>query len=456
MNSSKKILVIEDEPAVAITVTAALEAEGYLVAEASSAEQALERLAVENFPVVLTDIFLEQQTGLDVLHRARALDPACAVILMTGKGSLETVIEATRGGAFEYLSKPFSVDRLLESVRGAFRAAEDHRAGQVATLPGSQGPVIGKSPAMVEVYKFIARIADTDVTVLLCGETGTGKELVARLIHQNGPRARARLVVVDCGALPATLLESELFGAVRGAYTGADRDRPGLLEAAPGGSVFLDEIGEIEPAFQLRLLRFLQDKEVRPVGATASRTVDVRVLAATNQDLRSLVAQGRFREDLWYRLNVVALHLPPLRERREDIPPLAEHFLHEFAGMYGHQMRLDKSALRLLAEYSWPGNVRQLRHVLEKLVILSPGPVLEVPALRAALETYGSASAPSPTGASDRSLWADLDTLEEEHIRKVLQATGGNKSRAAAILGIERKTLYRKLERMQSGPQRAP
>ena len=456
MNSSKKILIIEDEPAVVTTVTAALEAEGYSVAEASSAEQALERLAVESFPVVLTDIFLEQQTGLDVLHRARALDPTCAVILMTGKGSLETVIEATRGGAFEYLSKPFSVDRLLESVRGAFRAAEDHRAGQVATLPGGEGPVIGKSPAMVEVYKFVARIADTDVTVLLCGETGTGKELVARLIHQNGPRARARLVVVDCAALPATLLESELFGAVRGAYTGADRDRPGLLEAAPGGSVFLDEIGEIEPAFQLRMLRFLQDKEVRPVGATVSRLVDVRVLAATNQDLRSLVAQGRFREDLWYRLNVAVLHLPPLRERREDIPLLAERFLHEFAGMYGHQMRLDNSALRLLGEYSWPGNVRQLRHVLEKLVILTPGPVLEVPALRAALEADAPAGAPSPTGASDRALWGDLDTLEEEHIRRVLQATGGNKSRAAAILGIERKTLYRKLERMQSGLQRAP
>ena len=455
MNSSKKILIIEDEPAVVTTVTAALEAEGYSVAEASSAEQALERLAVENFPVVLTDIFLEQKTGLDVLHRARALDPACAVILMTGKGSLETVIEATRGGAFEYLSKPFSVERLLESVRGAFRAAEDHRAGQVATLPGGEGPVIGKSPAMVEVYKFVARIADTDVTVLLCGETGTGKELVARLIHQNGPRARARLVVVDCAALPATLLESELFGAVRGAYTGADRDRPGLLEAAPGGSVFLDEIGEIEPAFQLRMLRFLQDKEVRPVGATVSRLVDVRVLAATNQDLRSLVAQGRFREGLWYRLNVAVLHLPPLRERREDIPLLAERFLHEFAGMYGHRMRLDNSALRLLAEYSWPGNVRQLRHVLEKLVILTPGPVLEVSALRAALESYGSAGASAPAGAGGRSLWGDLDTLEEEHIRKVLQATGGNKSRAAAILGIERKTLYRKLERMQSGPQRA-
>ena len=334
MASGKKILVVEDDPAVATTLTAALEAEGYSVADASSAEQALERLPVEDFPVVVTDIFLGQKTGLDVLYRARALNPGCAVILITGKGSLETVIEATRGGAFEYLSKPFPMDRLLESVRSAFRAAEDHQTGQAAALTPSQGPVVGKAPPMIEVYKFIARVADTDAGVLLCGETGTGKELVARLIHQNGPRAGARFVVVDCGALPATRLESELFGAVRGAYTGADRDRPGLLEAAPGGSVFLDEIGEIEPAFQLRLLRFLQDKEVRPVGATASRRVDVRVLAATNQDLPSLVAQGRFREDLWYRLNVAVLHLPPLRERREDISLLAEHFLQEFARVW--------------------------------------------------------------------------------------------------------------------------
>ena len=453
MSGRKKILLIEDEPAVATTVSAALEAEGYSVAEASSAERALERLAIEDFLVVLTDIFLEQKSGLDVLHRARALNPTCAVILMTGKGSLETVIEATRGGAFDYLSKPFSMDRLLESVRGAFRAAEDHQAEHATTLTASQGPVVGKSPAMVEVYKFIAKVADTDVTVLLCGETGTGKELVARLIHHNGPRAKSRFMVVDCAALPATLLESELFGAVRGAYTGADRDRPGLLEAAGGGSVFLDEIGEIEPAFQLRLLRFLQDKEVRPVGATASRPVDVRVLAATNKDLRSLIAQGRFREDLWYRVNVAVLHIPPLRERREDIPLLAENFLQEFAGVYGRLIRLDSSALRLLTEYFWPGNVRQLQHVLEKLVILMPGPVVQGQALRAALETYEPADVQAAGGPTGRSRLSDLDALEEEHIRRVLQATGGNKTRAAAILGIERKTLYRKLERIQPGPQ---
>lgn len=454
MGSAKKILVIEDDPAVATTVAAALEAEGYSVVEAYSAEQAMERLGVEDFPVVLTDIFLEQKTGLDVLHRARALNPACAVILMTGKGSLETVMEATRGGAFEYLSKPFSIDRLLETVRSAFQAAEEQPAAPATLSAEGEGLLVGRSPGMVEVYKFISRVTATDVTVLLCGETGTGKELVARLIHQNGPRAQTRFVVVDCAALPATLLESELFGAVRGAYTGADRDRPGLLEAAVGGTVFLDEIGEIEPAFQLRLLRFLQEKEIRPVGATASRKVDVRVVAATNKDLRPLVAQGWFREDLWYRLNVAALQIPPLRERREDILPLAEHFLREFAALYGRQITLHSAAQRLLAEYSWPGNARQLRHVLERLVILTPGTVVEAAALAAVLETYGAAGHESPAGGTASRL-SDLNALEEEHIRKVLQATGGNKSRAAAILGIERKTLYRKLERMQSGGQRS-
>jgi DNA-binding NtrC family response regulator len=448
MDTPKKILVVEDDPAVVITVTAALEAEGYTVAEAHSAERAMERLEGEDFPVVLTDIYMERKTGLDVLHRARALNPNCSVIVMTGKGSLETVIESTRGGAFEYLSKPFSVERLLETVRGALRAALAPEPEPAPADDAIRGPMIGNSPAMIEVYKFVSRLAPTDATVLLCGETGTGKELVAKLIHQNGPRARARLVVVDCAALKDTLVETELFGAVRGAYTGADRDRTGLLEVAAGGTVFLDEIGEIDTPIQLRLLRFLEEKEIRPVGSTASRKVDVRVIAASNKELGSLVGKGLFREDLWYRLNVASLEIPPLRQRREDIPQLVEHFLREFSKAHGRPVRLENGALRLLLEHSWPGNVRQLRHVLEKLVILTPGGVVDAGAVRAALDAYvlaGAAGAPP----SSKSL-TDLSALEEEHIRKVLEATAGNKSRAAAILGIERKTLYRKLERMEA------
>jgi DNA-binding NtrC family response regulator len=448
MDTAKKILIVEDDPAVVITLTAALEAEGYTVAEAHSAEQAMERLDGEDFPVVLTDIYMERKTGLDVLHRARALNPNCSVIVMTGKGSLETVIESTRGGAFEYLSKPFSVERLMETVRSALRAALAPEPEPAPADDTIRGPMIGNSPAMIEVYKFISRLAPTEATVLLCGETGTGKELVAKLIHQNGPRARARLVVIDCAALKDTLVETELFGAVRGAYTGADRDRAGLLEVAAGGTVFLDEIGEIDTPIQLRLLRFLEEKEIRPVGSTASRKVDVRVIAASNKELGALVGKGVFREDLWYRLNVASLEIPPLRRRREDIPQLVEHFLREFTKAYGRPVRLENGALRLLLEHSWPGNVRQLRHVLEKLVILTPGGVVDAGAVRAALDAYvlaGAAGAPP----SSKSL-TDLSALEEEHIRKVLEATAGNKSRAAAILGIERKTLYRKLERMEA------
>ena len=448
MDTAKKILIVEDDPAVVITLTAALEAEGYTVAEAHSAEQAMERLDGEDFPVVLTDIYMERKTGLDVLHRARALNPSCSVILMTGKGSLETVIESTRGGAFEYLSKPFSVERLLETVRGALRAALAPEPEPAPADDTIRGPMIGNSPAMIEVYKFISRLAPTEATVLLCGETGTGKELVAKLIHQNGPRARARLVVIDCAALKDTLVETELFGAVRGAYTGADRDRSGLLEVAAGGTVFLDEIGEIDTPIQLRLLRFLEEKEIRPVGSTASRKVDVRVIAASNKELGALVGKGVFREDLWYRLNVASLEIPPLRRRREDIPRLVEHFLREFTKAYGRPVRLENGALRLLLEHSWPGNVRQLRHVLEKLVILTPGSVVDAGAVRAAVEAYAATTA-AGAPPSSRSL-TDLSALEEEHIRKVLEATAGNKSRAAAILGIERKTLYRKLERMEA------
>jgi DNA-binding NtrC family response regulator len=448
MDTAKKILIVEDDPAVVITLTAALEAEGYTVAEAHSAEQAMERLDGEDFPVVLTDIYMERKTGLDVLHRARALNPSCSVIVMTGKGSLETVIESTRGGAFEYLSKPFSVERLLETVRGALRAALAPEPEPAPADDTIRGPMIGNSPAMIEVYKFVSRLAPTEATVLLCGETGTGKELVAKLIHQNGPRARARLVVIDCAALKDTLVETELFGAVRGAYTGADRDRSGLLEVAAGGTVFLDEIGEIDTPIQLRLLRFLEEKEIRPVGSTASRKVDVRVIAASNKELGVLVGKGLFREDLWYRLNVASLEIPPLRRRREDIPQLVEHFLREFTKAYGRPVRLENGALRLLLEHSWPGNVRQLRHVLEKLVILTPGGVVDAGAVGAALDAYVLAGAAS-AAPSSKSL-TDLSALEEEHIRKVLEATAGNKSRAAAILGIERKTLYRKLERMEA------
>ena len=299
---------------------------------------------------------------------------------------------------------------------------------------------------MVEAFKFISRVAATDSTVFLQGETGTGKELVARLIHENGPRRDNRLVVVDCGALPGTLLESELFGAVRGAYTGADRDRVGLLESAEGGTVFLDEIGEIDLAFQLRLLRFLQEREVRPVGSSASRKVDARVIAASNRDLRRLVAEKKFREDLWYRLQVSSFQLAPLRERTEDLPLLVEHFLEVSRQRFGRALELSADAIERALRYAWPGNVRQLQNVLERLAILHNGPVVSA---RAFEETLAALD-PAEKDPSSSSGGGSLAATEEEHIRRVLEATHGNKTRAAELLGIERKTLYRKLERMRS------
>jgi transcriptional regulator with PAS, ATPase and Fis domain len=291
---------------------------------------------------------------------------------------------------------------------------------------------------MVEIYKTISLVAPTNATVLIEGETGTGKEMIARMIHNNSLRAQQAFVPVDCGAIAPTLIESELFGAVKGAYTGADRDRMGVFEAANNGTVFLDEIGDLELGFQLSLLRFLQEKEIRPLGSARGRKVDVRVIAATNRDLQKMVEDGKFREDLWYRLNVVRVLLPPLVDRRGDVPLLAHYFLKKYNERYGQQARLSTSGLAVLENYSWPGNVRQLQHMMERLAILSPQGKIDETAVREAIELTEPRDNPSDS----------LADTEAEQIRRVLAATGGNKSRAAKILGIERKTLYRKLERM--------
>jgi DNA-binding NtrC family response regulator len=364
------------------------------------------------------------------------------VILITGKGSLDTVLEATRGGAFDYLAKPFPLEKLAEAVRNAAAAWREKDAAIDVRRPAAPG-LIGNSAAMVEVYKFISRVADADSTVLLEGESGTGKEQVARMIHQKGARGSKRFVVVDCGAIPASLLEAELFGTLRGAYTGAEKDRTGLLESADGGTVFLDEIGEMDLPFQQRLLRFLQEREVRPLGASESRKVDVRVVAATNRDLRRMVGEQKFREDLWYRLQVTNLRLAPLRERQADIPELIEHFLRVFRQCLGRRISLSEEALAAAVSYRWPGNVRQLQNVLERLAILSSAPAVSKEMFEEAVKALDPGEA-SGAGTSER-----LSAVEREHIRQVLEATHGNKTRAAEILGIERKTLYRKLERMQ-------
>jgi DNA-binding NtrC family response regulator len=435
----QKVLLVEDDQAVRTTLVTCLELEGYQVDAVASTREAIARLSEQAYPIVISDIYLDERTGIDVLKSARRHNPNCAVILMTGRGSMETVMAATEGGAFDYLAKPFEMSRMVDTVKRAEQsllAPGDDEAEPVDDLPATE--MIGSSPKMVEIYKTISRVAPTDATVLIEGETGTGKELVARMIHRNSRRAQQAFVPVDCGAIAPSLLESELFGTLKGAYTGADRDRMGVFEAAHNGTVFLDEIGDIDLGFQLKLLRFLQEREVRPLGSARSKKVDVRVIAATNRDVQKLVEEGKFREDLWYRLNVVRILVPPLCERPTDIPLLAHFFLKRYNERYHLETRLTDSGLKTLQEFSWPGNIRQLQHMMERLTILAPGGRIDAEAVREAIEQMDSRDGTGDT----------LAEAEAEQIRRVMAATGGNKSRAAKILGIERKTLYRKLERM--------
>lgn len=435
----QRLLVVEDDNSVRTTIVTFLELEGYEVDAVASTREALERLRDDSYPIVISDIYLDERTGLDVLDTARRKDPGCAVILMTARGSMETVMAATKGGAFDYIAKPFELTRMLDTVKRAEAAISGDQSedeAEIDDLPESE--MIGSSPGMIEIYKMLSLVAPTDATVLLEGETGTGKELIARMIHRNSPRAHHSFVPVDCGAITPGLLESELFGALKGAYTGADRDRIGVFESANHGTVLLDEIGDVDLNFQLKLLRFMQEREIRPLGASRARPVDVRVIAATNRDMQKMVEAGKFREDLWFRVNVVRILVPPLCERTGDVPLLAHYFLKKYNERYGQQAILTESGLKVLEAYSWPGNIRQLQHTIERLTILAPKGRIDEGAVKVAIELM------DPREHVSESL---ADT-EAEQVRRVLAAAGGNKSRAAKILGIERKTLYRKLERM--------
>ncbi len=432
----QKLLLVEDDQALQFTILTALEEKGYTVDAVSTTGEAMERLSDTSYPIVISDIYIDEGTGLDVLKAAKRKDPECSVILMTGRGTMETVRAANRGGVFEYIAKPFDLDVMLDAIERAEASRTDDEDEAVdEELPETQ--MIGSSPAMVEIYKTVWRVAPTDATVILEGETGTGKELVARMIHNESRRASQPFVPVDCGAITPSLLESELFGALRGAFTGADRDRVGVFEAANRGTVFLDEIGEINSNFQTALLRFLEGHEIRPVGASRSKEVDVRVIAATNRNLQRMVEEEKFREDLWFRLNTVRIVIPPLRERRSDIPLLARFYINKYNDRYTREVKLMDSGVKALQDYTWPGNVRQLQHMMERLVVLADR--VDSDAVYHAQTTMESKEKPVET----------LADAEEDQIRRVLAATGGNKSKAAQLLGIERKTLYRKLERMR-------
>ncbi|MDD5564372.1 MAG: sigma-54 dependent transcriptional regulator [Thermoanaerobaculaceae bacterium] len=444
-----KILVVDDDRGIREMVALALRTAGHVVALAGDVAAAGEALARDPADLVVCDIYMPGGTGLDLLAELQRRPSPPRLILITARGTVETAALASRFGAFDYLAKPFDVKVLLERVAAALSPPA---AAGPAREPGPETMIVGSHPAIVEVYKAIVRVARLHVPVLILGETGTGKELVARALHRFGAEPSSPFVPVNSGAIPDTLLESELFGHRKGAFTDAHRDRRGALAQAAGGTVFLDEIGDVSAAFQVKLLRFLQDGVVRPLGADAGEHVDVRVLAATHRDLAALVAAGGFRQDLYFRLAAYEIRLPPLRERLADLPALVAHFQGRAERELGIAPTPAATAqtLAALAEYAWPGNVRELEQVVRR-VLIDARSLADAAAVRQALATSGAAPRTAPGPVAPATAGAPLASLEEaerRHLVSVLSATGGNKSAAARILGIERKTLTRKLRRL--------
>jgi len=435
-----------------------LKDQGYQVERVETGEAALDRLKASRFDLLLVDVQLPGKNGLEVTREAKALRPEVPIVVMTAFASMETAIEAIREGAFDYASKPMNLDELKHVVsRALAQGSPEPKESEQQHPAESLGTIIGNSPAMVDVYKTVARVAQTKSTVLVLGESGTGKELVARAIHQHSPRARRAFMAIDCGALPESLLESELFGYVRGAFTGAILDRKGLFEEADGATCFLDEIGDISATVQAKLLRALQEGEVRRIGSQKWVKVDVRIIAATNKDIAALVRAGTFREDLYYRLNVVSVQLPPLRDRADDIPALAHHFLRRYSSESGKPITgFSDEAIRVLRAYHWPGNIRELENAIERAVTLSSHRVLTVDDLP--LEVVRRPVPDAEQVASALTvMFAGAPTLEEvkkRYISHVVHNNRGNLSRAAVILDVDRRSLYRMMDRYNIEPPR--
>jgi two-component system response regulator HydG len=448
-------LVIDDESGILQTLKILLKNNGCHVELAQGGKAGLEAIDSATPDIVLTDVRMPQVTGIDVLQAAQEQDPETPVILMTAQASLQSAIQAVNQGAFYYIQKPFSNDDLLTICRRAaeyrqLRSENKHLKSEIRRRDRSNSiKPIGRAKCFTDVLKLTEQVAPTDSTVLIQGESGTGKEVVARYIHELSSRTEGPFFSINCGALPESLLESELFGHVKGSFTGAVRDKQGLFAAARGGSFFLDEIGETTPATQVKLLRVLQEREVLPVGGTEPIPVDARVIAATNRELEEEIRRGRFRSDLYYRLNVFSLQLPPLRDRVEDIPLLADGFLKRIAGERNEAPKtLSEDALDRVMVYDWPGNVRELENALEHAVILTGGDTIVADSLPKRL----TAPKPQPL-VDDRSIDnPTLEVVEQAYIMWVLQAEGGNKTRAAEALGIDPSTLYRKLARYQTEP----
>jgi DNA-binding NtrC family response regulator len=449
-----RVLIVDDDAGIRESAAMALEKVGHRTSQASHADEARRLLREQKFDVVVSDIYMPGENGIELLQSISERADPPRVILMTARGTIETTALAHRAGAFDYLGKPFELSELIARVAAA--VAPPHAESEpIEMAPDSR--MIGSHPSMVAMYKAITRVASLNVPVLILGESGSGKELVAQSIHDLGTRAKGPFIALNCGAIPDTLLESELFGSTRGAYTDSRQDRRGALSRADNGTLFLDEIGDISPAFQVKLLRFLQDGMVTPLGSEKSHRTDVRLIAATHRDLKQLVTEGRFREDLYYRLAGYEIVVPPLRERQSDIPLLVEHFRRR-ESLPGPS----KAVLDLFAAHAWPGNVRELEQVIRRTIIDSGG-LVDAEAAERALRTIAPRVAAGfsrpegdrpaeagrytePPESSDNEL-VPLDEAEKKHIVNVLRATAGNQTQAAFILGIERKTLARKIKR---------
>jgi two-component system, NtrC family, response regulator AtoC len=458
MTASKPLLlVVDDEMAVLSVIRRVGEAEGFEVLTCTDGRQALQIAEARRPDLVMVDLRMPEVGGLEIVRALRDADAKAMIVLMTGHGSIDSAVEAVKLGAADYLTKPFDLQRLKdtfttvreETERRARMLAVDREVAKRVEFAG----MIGRSAAMQEVFDLIRRLAPHVRAALISGETGTGKELVARALHQCGPRRARRFVAVNCSAVVETLFESELFGHMRGAFTGATDAKAGLFETADGGTLFLDEIGELPLSLQAKLLRVLETGEVQRVGSLQPTKTDVRVVCATNRDLSAEVGAGRFRSDLLYRLNVVQITLPALRERREDIPYLTATFIREFSDRFSKPIAgVALPAERLLVDASWPGNIRQLRNVLERACMLTEGPVLTEQDVSASLRPTAAggataSAAPPADPASDADSGRALSSLERQHIMKVIAETGGNKARAARQLGLSRRALYRRLER---------
>lgn len=449
-----KILVVDDDADMRGLLSDVLESDGYRVGTAESGEKALQALAEEQYDLVLTDLRMKGMLGTALLSEIKHRYPETGVILMTAFGTVETAIEAMKGGAMDYLIKPVKTDDVLRIAGRAAREVQLRR--EVTHLRRevykeySFHQILGKSRPMQEVFELIRRVADSPSNLLITGESGTGKELVAKAIHYNSDRRDRPFVAVNSAAIPEQLLESELFGHMRGAFTDAKADRPGLFEEAQKGTLFLDEISELPLMLQAKLLRAIQEREIRRVGSTKSIPVDVRIIAATNLNLADEVKAKHFREDLYYRLNVIEIRLPPLRDRRDDIPLLVENFLHKCAQANRKPLQgISESSLALLIDYSWPGNVRELENIIERAVTLARGEKIMPEDLPATVQgSRGDRRVLDD--AAERTL--PLQEVEWEYIKTILEKTGGNKYQAAQALGIDRKTLYRKLAEMEGGP----